>query len=140
MELIKSRRQVESSPEGQSVRRSLASPSQTKTTLRSLISEGSLFRGLWATILRDAPVGHCCPCDFLADHDSRLLISVEGRQAFGVYFSSYQYTLDALEGKTLSVMLNHLLAGGVAGSASWVVVVRLLSASFAPSPLLLSEF
>lgn len=44
-------------------------------------------------------------------------------QAFGVYFSSYQYMLDALEGKTVSVMLNHLLAGGIAGSASWVVVV-----------------
>ena len=50
-------------------------------------------------------------------------------QAFGVYFSSYQYTLDALEGKTVSVMLNHLLAGGIAGSASWVVVV-----SYAPDP------
>lgn len=130
MELIKSRRQIES----QLVSSWKTSSSQIRmnrsptTSLRSLISERSLFKGLWATIARDAPVGHpvlmSCPV-LIETSDRSLLLNPRSdhRQAFGVYFSSYQYMLDRLEGQTVSVLLNHLLAGGVAGSASWVIVV-----------------
>ncbi|XP_015927648.1 mitochondrial basic amino acids transporter isoform X2 [Parasteatoda tepidariorum] len=53
-----------------------------------------LYRGLWCTILRDAP-------------------------GFGVYFSSYEYlTSKVTKGNTLSL----LSVGGLAGVISWIVI------------------
>lgn len=70
------------------------------------------------------PPGRTCESHAWLSHDPKSK-SIFFCQAFGVYFSSYQYTLDVLKDKKTPVLVNHLLAGGIAGSASWLVVVRI---------------
>ncbi|KAI1305259.1 Mitochondrial basic amino acids transporter [Halotydeus destructor] len=70
---------------------------QGSSSFRALVKGRQLFRGLSATMARDCP-------------------------AFGSYFVTYQGMLNVMDEQRSPSILKHLLAGGLAGQVSWVIV------------------
>jgi len=94
MELVKSQLQVQGATSGMGARYFTSPLDCCRQLLRRQGPRG-LMRGYWITVVREVP-------------------------AFGIYFSTYEILTTAMAGDGRKTLPQMLLAGGLAGVASWV--------------------